>query len=823
MYLQIENLAQCETRADLQTALEDLPPTLEATYLRCLTRRKGNKLVCWPKVLQWASAAREPLTVYHLCEMLAIDAHTGEYCSEHKPSAGAVIRSGVSLLSVERIGKLIVPIHHSARRFIFSDVMEQQLIELGILCTPYLRGEEAAVIDIAHVSLLHIKARTELQMQKIQEVPLPPIQGLVSRSIRTILPMYKHKSQMTWKVPSRSATATTEETEFLQYAIRTWPLHTQRLTRQALCWLLFEELALRTDKTWSLHPWSSQEFSSTTISHLRSLLGYAVSHNHPALLSVVLERRSRLPNTILDCVLPGNDLLPALHLAAAAGFTEIIEQLLLARCSVQKGCPRYDRTAVHYAALYGRHDAMRVLCQGFQGDFALLLDRDDYLGCTPFFLAVDAGEARMVQLLLEESSPGIDMPNSASERPLFKAAERGYVEIVELLLYSADVDLNSRNTEHGQTPLWRAAEHGHAQVVERLLNTQNVDATLRDSQYGRAPLHVAAANGHAKVVELLLTDGRLSTEATDDHDHWTPLISAADNGHGKVAKVLLDLGQANPNSQEPVRGETPLHRAAARGHVQIMKLLLQTGRVDANAQSKSTGKSALSCAADCGRTEVVEFLLKSCHVDADPRDSNGQSPLSLAARMGHVAIVELLIASGEVDVDSKTKSSLETPLQRAVCGGHKAIVGLLLNTGKVDVNWKASNGFAALTLSADPSHEAVMELLLATEGIDVNVQDRWGHTALYLAAEYGGKAQVKLLLESGKVDVNVRGEDGQTPLFIAVQNERTSIVEMLLAVEGVDVHARTPDGLTAMTNARHYQYEKIVQLLQDKGADGDFG
>ena len=223
MYLLIETLAECETKADLQDALENLPPTIEDTYLRCMTRTKGGKFVCNPRVLKWVSAAYEPLTISHLCEMLAIDTDTGEYHPEKKPTTAAVVRSGVSLLFLERTNKYFVPIHHSARQFILSDLMDQEMISPGLCAAGDSSGEQGAVLEIAQISILHIQSRTSLHVAKIQEILSPPIHGLVHRSIRTLLPMYKKTYPVSMTVPTRSPALGSERTEFLNYAIQTWP------------------------------------------------------------------------------------------------------------------------------------------------------------------------------------------------------------------------------------------------------------------------------------------------------------------------------------------------------------------------------------------------------------------------------------------------------------------------------------------------------------------------------------------------------------------------------------------------------------------------
>jgi ankyrin repeat protein len=52
------------------------------------------------------------------------------------------------------------------------------------------------------------------------------------------------------------------------------------------------------------------------------------------------------------------------------------------------------------------------------------------------------------------------------ETPLYAAAERGYKDVVELLL-AKKADANAKNSED-ETPLYVAQEKGHKDVVELL-------------------------------------------------------------------------------------------------------------------------------------------------------------------------------------------------------------------------------------------------------------------------------------------------------------------------------------------------------------------
>ncbi|RAQ61127.1 hypothetical protein COH21_012203, partial [Aspergillus flavus] len=91
------------------------------------------------------------------------------------------------------------------------------------------------------------------------------------------------------------------------------------------------------------------------------------------------------------------------------------------------------------------------------------------------------------------------------------------------------------------TPLSWAAGNDRKEVVELLLATGKVGIDSKDST-SRIPLFWAAKNGDEAVVELLLATGKVDIDARDS-DGQTPLSWAARNGHEAVVKLLQEFHQ----------------------------------------------------------------------------------------------------------------------------------------------------------------------------------------------------------------------------------------------------------------------------------------
>ncbi len=113
------------------------------------------------------------------------------------------------------------------------------------------------------------------------------------------------------------------------------------------------------------------------------------------------------------------------------------------------------------------------------------------------------GKVDALRALLEKEPERASELDDNGETPVFAAAARGHVEIVELLLRHG-ASPNAR-CEGGGTPLLMAAAFGNAAVVQRLV-AGGADVDDCDDQ-GVTAMHFAINREHADVVRLLLDLG----------------------------------------------------------------------------------------------------------------------------------------------------------------------------------------------------------------------------------------------------------------------------------------------------------------------------
>ncbi|XP_051130274.1 ankyrin repeat-containing protein ITN1-like [Andrographis paniculata] len=206
--------------------------------------------------------------------------------------------------------------------------------------------------------------------------------------------------------------------------------------------------------------------------------------------------------------------------------------------------------------------------------------------------------------------------------------------------------------ELGETPLFTAAERGYIDIVEELLPFTTKEGIRTKNRSGFDPLHIAASQGHCDIVHMLLEhDPELSR--TVGQSNATPLISAATKGHIAVVKELLSK---DPSLLEMTRSNSKnaLHFAARQGHVEIVKALLEKDP-DLAKRTDKKGQTALHMAVKGVNCEVVKLLLQAGAAVVMLPDKFGNTALHIATRKKRVEIVHELLLLRDTNVNALTR------------------------------------------------------------------------------------------------------------------------------------------------------------------------
>ncbi len=275
-------------------------------------------------------------------------------------------------------------------------------------------------------------------------------------------------------------------------------------------------------------------------------------------------------------------------------------------------------TALHLAAYFGLTQLVTDLLRN-----APNIDAQDSLGTTAMmYAAVEGHYAILVQLIEAGASAKIADHNGSNV--LHKAALQGRTDVVNILLTSADLDVNACDPSQGsRNPLMLAAIYGYVGVVEILLKRDDLLPSLRAD---RTALMFAATEDQLEIVKLLLKDPRVSINDQDQLGA-TALMLAAYFGYTSIVEALLDAGaDAEITDGTEEGGGTPLLRAIDYDHLPVVRLFL---RRNVNHISKDRyDRTLLHGAAVNGRNGILQLLLEQTDdLDVNAQDINGRVAL----------------------------------------------------------------------------------------------------------------------------------------------------------------------------------------------------
>ncbi|HEY7689208.1 MAG TPA: ankyrin repeat domain-containing protein, partial [Dongiaceae bacterium] len=245
--------------------------------------------------------------------------------------------------------------------------------------------------------------------------------------------------------------------------------------------------------------------------------------------------------------------------------------------------------------------AVRSMARRPGGD----LDAAGAEGSTALHFAVDAGEAAVVQVLLDAGAD-IGIRNLAGVSPLHLAILHGDTPIVRILL-DRGADARARD-EAQESLLMLAARFGDGAMASALIKA-GAELDYVEPRFGQDALMIAVRSARPSVVEALVAAGA-------ELNHQTP------------------------------PGPEPITRAPGAGGGSTGEGMIRSGVPPEGQRLAGTGRmTALLYAARDGEAESARLLIQA-GADLELAEYNGITPLLMAVSNDHHRIAGALIEAG---------------------------------------------------------------------------------------------------------------------------------------------------------------------------------
>ncbi|KAJ3317815.1 hypothetical protein HDU76_001044 [Blyttiomyces sp. JEL0837] len=422
---------------------------------------------------------------------------------------------------------------------------------------------------------------------------------------------------------------------------------------------------------------------------------------------------------------------------------------------------------------------------------------------------------------------------------LHVAAQRGYLNIIQFILASIDIDMDTHKAPHESINLtniernytkstkpillptftteaiYAAFKIGRLDIIKLLLALPNNDPTLKNYHkfivsaalhfdvikfllleipgvnVNNLSIHVlfyASMNGLNDTVKFLLSKfPDISTYSTvnPNRNYAHAIEAAAFHGHLEVIKLLLE-GQ-----KEIGNVDFAVVKACEGGHLEVVRTLM---KMVPEINVGSDNNLAIKSAAECKHFHIVKFLAGLEGVDVSVEDDY---VLRTVARFGDLGTVKVLLEKGGVDPTAFGNEAI----RNAAMGGHEALVKFLLTFPGVDLR---SSDDAVFSWGASQSNLETVRLWLLYSGVSASHITEY---CLPKAIDGGHLDIVKMLVKFSGVDVTF---DDNAAVRRAAKNGNAKLVEYLMGIPGVDVTGMDND---AMANAVVYGHLDVVNLL----------
>ncbi|KAG6368708.1 hypothetical protein INS49_002921 [Diaporthe citri] len=456
-------------------------------------------------------------------------------------------------------------------------------------------------------------------------------------------------------------------------------------------------------------------------------------------------------------------------------------------------------TGLHFCAFYG----LETQCQAILTfDPASVSTGDNLYNQTPLTYACRNGHIGTARLLLDAGAG----PNHLSKKgksPLIEAIESFDIDMLDLMLSRADIDVNARAPGRGgTTALVRAAELGHDSAVEKLLARADLDVNKPDG-WGCTAISRAVESVEMGCVRLLLRCDATDLTVTDLLGGRSALDWTAEES---VSSLFTD---------EDID-------EVAKAHVEAVVFLLDSGADFDLEDDDGLNAVAMARSASPGLwTTHVRPVFAARRVTTQATLDTSRPTLLSTLQTGDLSVVETVLSGTSGPLHPETdRYTGYTLLYRAIelqKPQDTSFLALLLPRSGHFLSAKCNLGRTCAHLAVLKNSQEALRLL-TDAGIDLDATDSWGQTALQLAQSYFRDEMCVHLISKGAALPGAAHEIRPTLLHAAVACGDVRAAGRLIAA-GVDADHRDPaSGMTALQLA-----EELLRQARQDAIDGLVG
>ncbi|KAL9626490.1 MAG: hypothetical protein Q9204_007261, partial [Flavoplaca sp. TL-2023a] len=328
--------------------------------------------------------------------------------------------------------------------------------------------------------------------------------------------------------------------------------------------------------------------------------------------------------------------------AAYFGLTDVAAALLDHGADVNVVARPPDGISVlDIACQKGHRDVVKLLL-----DRGAITQRQHLRKVGALHRAASLNHPAVAELLLERNQALVHARNSLGKTALHDAAERGFLEVVQLLIkHGADLMAKSNARE---TPLSFAAYSGSIPCVQALLDAgvpiDHDEAGVKQATYA------AAANSQHSMLQWLYDKGAV-VDVRGCHNNNVLHGTVCDCADPAIIRLIMETAskQGTPQSVLNARnmhGKTPIMDAVERNRLAAVSVILQYDPLDLEI-ADNDGRTALHWAVSRNLLAMTKLLLEKSRSTtfvnkrAGPKFKN-MTALEMAVEKGYVEIIKII-------------------------------------------------------------------------------------------------------------------------------------------------------------------------------------